>query len=111
MTRPLNCTACWCTPASARSASPASSARTIPVWALAICPAVMSWFPASNAVWKCGIRRPSSSRRRYGAAIQSPLFLDFFDLPDATNALREDDSIARDMLFPGELSRLVKRAA
>ncbi|WP_257146328.1 shikimate dehydrogenase family protein [Burkholderia sp. JKS000303] len=43
--------------------------------------------------------------------LQSPLFLDFFGVPDAANALREDDSIARDMLFPVELRSLVKRAA
>ncbi|WP_185646420.1 hypothetical protein [Burkholderia sp. Bp9143] len=43
--------------------------------------------------------------------LQSPLFLDFFGVHDAANALREDDSIARDMLFPVELRGLVKRAA
>ncbi|BAO89000.1 shikimate dehydrogenase family protein [Caballeronia cordobensis] len=41
--------------------------------------------------------------------LQSPLFLDFFTIPTAAEALRRDDSVARDLLFPAELRDLVAR--
>ncbi|MEX3960492.1 shikimate dehydrogenase [Trinickia sp. EG282A] len=43
--------------------------------------------------------------------LQSPLFLDYFGLPQAAELLRQDDSFARDLLFPEELRGMVKRAA
>jgi shikimate dehydrogenase len=43
--------------------------------------------------------------------LQSPLFLDYFGLPEAAELLRQDDSFARDLLFPEELRGMVKRVA
>lgn len=39
--------------------------------------------------------------------LQTPLFLDFFGLPDAAAMLRKDDSAVRQMLFPEELLGIV----
>ncbi|RQR70518.1 MULTISPECIES: shikimate dehydrogenase [unclassified Burkholderia] len=40
--------------------------------------------------------------------LQTPLFLEYFGVPEAAGLLRRDDSIARDLLFPAELRGMVK---
>ena len=42
--------------------------------------------------------------------LQTPLFLEYFGLPEVADFLRRDDSIAREMLFPAELRHLVQQA-
>lgn len=42
--------------------------------------------------------------------LQTPLFLDYFGLPQVGDFLRRDDSAVRDMLFPEELRHLVRDA-
>jgi shikimate dehydrogenase len=43
--------------------------------------------------------------------LQTPLFLDYFGVPEAAELLRRDDSVVRDLLFPKELRGLVKLTA
>lgn len=43
--------------------------------------------------------------------LQSPLFLDYFGIPEAAELLRQDDSFARDLLFPEDLRGMVERVA
>lgn len=43
--------------------------------------------------------------------LQAPLFLDYFGVTEAANRLRQDDSFARDLLFPKELRSLVELPA
>jgi shikimate dehydrogenase len=40
--------------------------------------------------------------------LQTPLFLEYFGVPEAADLLRQDDSFARDLLFPRELRGMVK---
>lgn len=43
--------------------------------------------------------------------LQSPLFFEYFGIPEAAEMLRRDDSIVREMLFPVELMDMVRRTA
>lgn len=43
--------------------------------------------------------------------LQTPLFFDYFGVPEAAELLRCDDSMVRELLFPSELRDMVRRSA